>query len=248
MNSINRYYLENAGWNAATLVLEGSEAHHCARVMRTKEGETIEIFDGKGRAALATVTSLSKEKVVAELQGEATHTPWTTQIHLKQSIPKGGNMELIVQKAVELGVSSIQPLITEHTVARAEQMEKKRQKWQRIALEACKQCGQNWLPEILPTLSFTEWVSQEGDDSPSTMKLVAALHPQSISAHNAFASHSDRPESVSILIGPEGDFSDAEYEQALSSSYQPISLGDIVLRVETATLYCISIIQHELSR
>ena len=245
MNSISRYHLDSADWSATTLVLEGAEAHHCTRVMRTKEGDTVEIFDGTGKASLGTVSSLAKERVEVTLQGEITSSPRAAQIHLKQAIPKGGNMELIVQKAVELGVSSIQPLVTENTVARAEQMEKKRQKWQRIALEACKQCGQNWLPEILPPLTFTDWIST---NEASDLNIVAALHPTSIPAHQLFGALSEKPSSISLLIGPEGDFSDSEYEQIIGSGFQPISLGEIVLRVETATLYCISIIQHELSR
>ena len=153
-------------------------------------------------------------------------------------------MELIVQKAVELGISSIQPLITENTVARPEQIQKKLAKWQRIALEACKQCGQNYLPDIYPVAKFSDWIEQSEDQA--DLKLVAALLPESQAMHKIFGYEAD-PKSASFLIGPQGDFSDHEYRQILTANYQPVSLGNIVLRVETATLYCLSVIKHELA-
>ena len=154
-------------------------------------------------------------------------------------------MELIVQKAVELGVTSIQPLITENTIARAEQLAKKQQKWQRVALEACKQCGQNFLPTVYPAIKFSEFVQQSKQSSQPDMKLIAALHPSSVAFSELFPVAAS---SVSLLVGPEGDFSDSEYDDALGLGYQAVSLGDIVLRVETATLYCLSVLRHELGK
>ena len=182
--------------------------------------------------------------MIIKLSSEPVQTTPSADIHLIQSIPKGGNMELIVQKAVELGISSIQPLITENTMARPEQMEKKLVKWQRIALEACKQCGQNYLPKIHPVAKFSDWITNASSNA--ELNLVAALLPFSLPMHEVFSKNTPKT-SASFLIGPEGDFSDNEYQQILATDYQPVSLGDIVLRVETATLYCLSVIKHELS-
>ena len=245
MNSCSRYYLPPQHWQADQLELIGDEAHHCARVLRSKEGDCVEIFDGEGTAVQGEITSLSKDSVIIKLSSEPVQTTPSADIHLIQSIPKGGNMELIVQKAVELGISSIQPLITENTVARPEQMEKKLVKWQRIALEACKQCGQNYLPKIHSVAKFSDWITNTGSSN-AELNLVAALLPFSLPMHEIFSQNIPK-KSAGFLIGPEGDFSDKEYQQILATDYQPVSLGDIVLRVETATLYCLSVIKHELS-
>ena len=244
MNSLSRYYLPAQHWQADQLELIGDEAHHCARVLRSKEGDCVEIFDGEGTAVQGEITSLSKDSVIIKLSSEPVQTTPSADIHLIQSIPKGGNMELIVQKAVELGISSIQPLITENTVARPEQMEKKLVKWQRIALEACKQCGQNYLPKIHSVAKFSDWITNASSNA--ELNLVAALLPSSLPMHEVFSKNTPKT-SASFLIGPEGDFSDNEYQQIIATDYQPVSLGDIVLRVETATLYCLSVIKHELS-
>ena len=239
---MSRYYLPAKYWQSEDLELKGDEAHHCTRVLRSKVGDQIEIFDGKGISAHAEILSLSKDQVIVNLTSEPDQVLKSSEIHLIQSIPKGGNMELIVQKAVELGISSIQPLITKNTIARPEQMQKKISKWQRIAIEACKQCGQNHLPTIHPVAKFSDWIKT--NDS-SDLKLVAALLPESQSMHHIFQLETNRA-SASFLIGPEGDFSDEEYTQILSANYKPVSLGNIILRVETATLYCLSVIKHEL--
>lgn len=242
MNSISRYFLPASQWKDAQLTLTGDEAHHCTRVLRSKLGETVEVFDGEGESAQGEIISLRKDKVEISLISTPLLSNRPSEIHLAQAIPKGGNMELIVQKAVELGITSIQPLITEHTIVRTEQMEKKVAKWQKIALEACKQCGQNFLPTIRPAQKFNQWIETE---QKSDLNLVAALLPTSIPLAEVF---SEKPKSASFLIGPEGDFSDAEYSQIIAADYQPVALGDIVLRVETATLYCLSVIKHELAR
>lgn len=244
---MSRYYFPADQWKSAQagqLELKGDEAHHCSRVLRSKEGDLVEIFDGQGLAAQGEITTLAKDSVMINLTSEPMQTAKAAEIHLIQSIPKGGNMELIVQKAVELGICSIQPLITENTVARPEQMDKKMTKWQRIALEACKQCGQNYLPTILPVQKFTDWITHS--THAAELNLVAALLPASQPMHEIFTQNMAK-NSASFLIGPEGDFSDSEYQKIIAADYLPVSLGDIVLRVETATLYCLSVIKHELS-
>ncbi|MFT5904824.1 MAG: 16S rRNA (uracil1498-N3)-methyltransferase [Cryomorphaceae bacterium] len=242
MNSISRYFLKSSQWQTGQLTLTGDEAHHCTRVLRSKLGETVEVFDGEGKSAQGEIISLGKDKVEITLKNEPIFSNRPNEIHLIQAIPKGGNMELIVQKAVELGITSIQPLITEHTIVRSEQMDKKLAKWQRIALEACKQCGQNYLPTILPVEKFSNWIETEQQ---ADLNIVAALLPTSLPLAEIFTA---KPKSSSCLIGPEGDFSDNEYQQIIDADYQPVTLGDIVLRVETATLYCLSVIKHELAR
>ncbi|MBT8036345.1 MAG: 16S rRNA (uracil(1498)-N(3))-methyltransferase [Verrucomicrobiae bacterium] len=240
---MNRYYLPAGDWKNHTLALTGDEAKHCTRVMRAREGDTIEIFDGAGKSAVCTIQAISRDLVQCQVLDQKIHPPAKHPITLYQAIPKGGNMELIVQKAVELGVHAIQPLITAHTVARPESVAKKQLKWQRIALEACKQCGQNHLPEVRPAVHLPIGL----DTLPSYgTRLIAALDPQAVHLKSQLAITPAQGH-IALLIGPEGDFSPEEYQAAYSSGFLPISFGPIIMRVETATLYGLSILQHELS-
>ena len=242
MNSINRYYLPADQWSPCELVLTGDEAHQCTRVLRQKVGDQIVVFDGVGRSVQCQIVSADKSNVVLEQDGEIEMQERGLALHLCQAIPKAGNMELIVQKAVELGVASIQPLITENTVAKADA--KKLQKWQRIALEACKQCGQNWLPEVKPVLQFKNWVAER---EKYEVEIVAALDPRSEKINIVLARQTETS-SGALLVGPEGDLSQTEYNAAISSGFAPVCLGKIVLRVETATLYCLSVMSCQYTK
>ncbi|MBK1830073.1 16S rRNA (uracil(1498)-N(3))-methyltransferase [Verrucomicrobiaceae bacterium R5-34] len=240
---MNRYYLPSAQWEAGCLTLTGDEARHCARVMRASEGDEIEIFDGAGKSAVCIIDNVRREEVRCRISQENETPAPSMPVTLCQSIPKGGNMELIVQKSVELGVNAIQPLITARTVARPDALAKKREKWQRIALEACKQCGQNHLPEILEPRTFSSWIEQL---EPFATAVIAALDPAAVH----FRSHLEQTPlsgSIGLLVGPEGDFTPEEYQQAYQQGFQPISFGSIVMRVETASIYGLSLIQHERS-
>ncbi|MGJ8677545.1 MAG: 16S rRNA (uracil(1498)-N(3))-methyltransferase [Akkermansiaceae bacterium] len=239
---MNRYYIPAGEWEDASLTLTADEARHCARVMRARVGEKVEIFDGEGKSAQCEIKSLSRDQVICTRLSTHTQEKPAHPITLCQAIPKGGNMELIVQKSVELGVSRIQPLITAHTIARSEDHEKKRAKWQRIALEASKQCGQNRLPVVETVLSFKSWLASKPNYSTS---IVAALDDKAVHLKTHFA---EKPAvgSIALLVGPEGDFSAEEYQAAYELGFSPISFGGTVMRVETATMYGLSILQHEL--
>ncbi len=240
---MNRYFIPADQWKDDRLSLSDEEARHCSRVMRAREGDEIEIFDGEGVSATCKISSVSRNEVHCSIIDKTTSPPVSHPVTLCQAIPKGSNMEWIVQKAVELGVSKIQPLITAHTVARPESAEKKCSKWQRVALEACKQCGQNYLPEIAMPESYDTWLQNfifEGT------RLVAALDERAIHLKDHFAAHAPKG-GVALLVGPEGDFSETEYDAAFKADFQPVNFGNIVLRVETASLYGLSVIQHELS-
>ncbi len=240
---MNRYFIPEDSWGEGVLVLAGDEAKHCARVMRARVGDEIEMFDGAGHSAVGVIDSLSRSEVRCRVLNQSTQPPIPHPITLCQAIPKGGNMELIVQKAVELGVSVIQPLITAHTVARPESLVKKQAKWQRIALEACKQCGQNHLPEVCQAQPLNAWFLEKESYG---LELIAALDEKAVPLKSQLAS-TPIEGCVAFLVGPEGDFSADEYVAAYEAGFQPISFGDIIMRVETATIYGISILQHEIS-
>ena len=156
-----RFYLPASEWAAPSWELRGDEAHHAAKVLRLKQGDSCVVFDGCGRAAHAVVAEPPRSSGVLLAPGEeCPPAPELAHLTLCQAVPKGANMDLIIQKSVELGVSAIVPLLTDRTIVRlnAREAEAKRQKWQRIALEACKQCGQNTLPEVAAPVPFAEWL------------------------------------------------------------------------------------------
>ena len=240
---MNRYFIPPNEWEDEQLSLTGDEAKHCSRVMRAREGDAVEIFDGVGTSATCQVASIMRDAVLCRISTKTTSPKIQHPITLCQAIPKGGNMELIVQKAVELGVSKIQPLITAHTVARPDSADKKCAKWQRIALEACKQCGQNYLPEIAMPQPFDQWLKNTEHNH---TRLIAALDENAVHLRDHFSAHPPQG-NISLLVGPEGDFSSDEYTAAYQTGFQPVSFGNLVMRVETASIYGLSVIQHELS-
>ena len=246
--SLARFYLSPDHWSGTNVCLDGEQAKHCAQVMRHGVGDTIAIFDGKGRTCEASILKADSKRVELKL-GEPRWTPAPTiKITLIQAIPKGSNMDLIIEKAVELGVSEIRPILTERTIVRLDSAEalKKQQKWQRTVLEACKQCGQNWLPTLHTPTQFQEALKRSNS---TALNLIAAILPAARDLKTILASREAGQSpitQISICIGPEGDFTPMEYALATERGFLPLSMGPTILRVETAALFGLSIIQHEL--
>ena len=245
----HRFYIPADEWDTQDLTLSGEEAHHCFDVMRGKAGDRIITFNGEGVEAEAEIVSANKRNATLKTL-ETTESPRpAAAITLGQAIPKGKNMDLIIQKATELGVSRIVPLLSARTVVQLNprDLEKKRQKWQRVAIEACKQCGQNWLPTVETPIPADTFIRETSGD----LKLIAAITPEakSLKAITAGrrADDSPRPETASLLIGPEGDFTPAEMALAMDEGFAPLSLGPIILRSETAAIYALSIVGYELT-
>lgn len=220
--------------------LTGDEARHLSQVLRIKAGESITVFDACGRRATAEVLSVARNHVALKLGAEH-HLPAPQPvITLAQAIPKGKLMELIVQKAVELGIAAIQPLVTRHTVVNP--ADGKSDKWRRIALEACKQCGQDHLPLIAEPLAFDSWIA--GQSAGDGLKLIASLAPGARALREVLHSHPGTTSAI-LLVGPEGDFSADETTAAITAGFLPVSLGSIVLRVETAAIFGVSALRYE---
>lgn len=222
--------------------LTGDEARHLSQVLRVRVGESVTVFDGCGRRAAAEVLSVSRDRVALRLGEASIPSAPLPAITLAQAIPKGKTMDLIVQKAVELGIFSIQPLITAHTIVQPDQG--KSAKWQRVAMEACKQCGQDRLPEIPESLGFQKWLN--ASPHAAGLKIIASLAPGARPLREVLHEHPGTTDAT-LLVGPEGDFSPTETEAALAAGFLPVSLGSIVLRVETAALFCLSALRYEFS-
>ena len=231
-----RAYLPPSSWTE-TPFLEGDEAKHLSQVLRIQSGAAVTVFDGLGNHAQARVLSVSKQRVDLMLELAESVPTSLPDITLAQAIPKGKNMDWIVQKAVELGVSRIQPLVTRHTIVSPGG--DKAEKWRRTALEACKQCGQFTIPIIEDPLPFTEWLANRPS---ADLEVIASLADNPRNFRETLKSHPDL-ESITLAIGPEGDFSSEETAAALTAGFVPVTLGDLVLRVETATMFCLSAIR-----
>jgi 16S rRNA (uracil1498-N3)-methyltransferase len=240
----HRFFISPQQWTTDILTLDAEESHHCADVVRLGVGDAVTVFDGQGREAQATITSAHRKAVALAVTQTIQLPPRSAHLALAQAIPKGKNMELIIEKAVELGASEIFPLLTDRTVVRLDETEarKKQEKWQRIALEACKQSGQSWLPQVHAPQSLTKFLTRE---TKCELQLVAALHPSAQKLQTILTS-ATRPQRACVLVGPEGDFSPAELAHALTAGYQPWSLGSTILRAETAALFCLSVLGYEL--
>jgi len=243
----HRFYLDPASWNPDALELAGEEAHHCRDVVRCAPGELVSLFDGMGRERRAVITEISKKLIRLEPVDKVTTSPRPAQIALGQAIPKGKNMELIIQKATELGVSEVAPVISDRTIVQLNEndLAKKQEKWQRIAIEACKQCGQNWLPRIAAPQTLPRYLESSAHD----FRVIAALTDQARPLKELFSRFGPRatPAAVNLLIGPEGDFTPEEVQRSIAAGYQPVSLGPIVLRSETAAIFLLSIMAYELN-
>lgn len=249
--SLPRFHIPVSAWNPEAPVLPPDEAKHCSQVLRLAAGDEVILFNGEGVEQRATIVAIDRRDVRLQ-PGEVRATPpLKCRIGIGQALPKGKNMELIIQKGTELGVAEVRPVVTKNTIVRVDEKdgEKKREKWQRVAIEACKQCGQNFLPTVQSPATLSEVLASVVGSY--DLLVIASLQPGALSLKlllgNYGANHDGSlPTSVFILIGPEGDFTESEVAEALSAGAQPMTLGPIILRTETAAIYCLSVLGHEL--
>jgi len=239
--SLPRFHLPPDAWSSPHLTLTSDEAAHCSRVMRKQPGDVVEIFDGAGRVAVCEITHVSKSEVRAQITAESRVEPFSTSIHLLPALIKAEPFEWLLEKAVELGATSIQPVITERTVIHldAAQTEKKLAKWRRHMIESAKQCHTPFVPELKAPVAFAA-----GLHVTANFKLIPALSEHTRTLKQALPT--DKPASVAVLIGPEGDFTPEEEAQAFSAGFMPVTLGPLILRAETAAIATLAILGHEL--
>jgi len=231
-----RFYEPQPLAENSTITLSDDAAQHI-RVLRLNQDDQITLFNGQGGQFSAHLSEVQKRSCKAHINTfQATDNESPLYLHLGQVISRGDRMEFVVQKAVELGVNEITPLISERCGVKlnAERMAKKQQQWQKIAIAACEQSGRNIVPTIHPVISLTEW-SEEAVDC---CKLT--LHPRAKYSMNTLP---DDIQHVRLLIGPEGGFSDEEIILTENLAFTETLLGPRVLRTETAALTAITALQ-----
>lgn len=243
---MQQFFAEPSMIRESQIILEGQDVNHMKNVLRMKPGENVRISDGSGKAYICCVRAYEDKKAVLDILGEMDlDTELPSQIWLFQGLPKGDKMELIVQKAVELGAYAVVPFSAKRSVVRLDEKkaEKKRERWQSVAKGAAEQSGRGIIPEVHPLLSFKEALRaaaeldvilipyEKKDGMEGTIQAVRGIRPG---------------QSAGIFIGPEGGFDEAEVRQAMESGAVPVSLGRRILRTETAGLAMLSILMYHL--
>ncbi len=245
---LHRFYLPPSHCQGDILRLEGRETHHALRVLRLKEGDEALVLDGAGNEIFCKVAGAGRDWLSLAVKKRNFVPSPACAITLFVGIPKGKIIESIIQKSVELGAKTIAPLLTERVVTRLddESAAQKREQWQQVAIEAMKQCGTTRLPQIETPATVKKFLARK--EKPE-LQLVGSLqkerrHPREIFRDYQKA-NGHPPSSAAVWIGPEGDFTPDELSAIQDAGAQPISLGRLVLRVETAAIYCLSVLNYE---
>jgi len=229
--NLTRNFLDQKFFINKKIILEHSSSHHLVKVLRKKEGDKIILFDGKGNSCLGVITLISRSKLELEIIDVFERTLRSgVDINLGQSLIKSDPLHLVIQKATELGIVSFSPLITDHSVVRIKATKNRNLKWNLIARNACEQCGENWLPTIADPIDLDQWASTVK----SNLKIV--LYPN---ADNKI-SDLEYKDSVSLAVGPEGDFTNYEVDSLTEKGFIPVTIGKRILRAETAAISAIS--------
>jgi len=219
------------------LELPADVAHHI-NVVRMEPGDTLTLFNGDGGEYTAVLTEVQKKKAWAELKVfDPREAELPFAVTLAQALPEGSKMDWIIEKAVELGVAGIQPLAARRCVVRlsAERAEKKLEHWNGIVVSASEQCGRNRLASVAAPLEFRDWIAHQD------LHKRVILTPRATESLADWARHQPA-QALSIMVGPEGGFSDEEEAEALRHGALPLSIGPRVLRTETAALAAVSIL------
>lgn len=237
---LTRVYVEDPLVVGTRCTLAGSAANHVARVLRLREGDALTLFDGRGGEYSARIVGFRKDVVEAEvLEHRAVERESSLHLTLVQGVSRGERMDWVIQKATELGVRRIVPVLTERTVVRLDDLQRKKklQHWRGIVIAACEQCGRNRLPELDPPLSLHEALRAVGSEG--TRVLLSPEGTRNVR-------NLERTTSIALLIGPEGGLAEREQEAAVRAGFEPVQLGPRILRTETAAIAALAALQHAL--
>lgn len=234
---IPRVFTDQALTAGELVDLEEGPSRHLGRVLRMQPGRELVLFNGRGGEFSARIHSLNKKTVTAEVgtyEPENRESPLNLELAI--GLSRGERMDWVLQKATELGVSRISPLFTERTEVKlsGERLEKKLEHWRQVLISACEQCQRNRLPILNPPGTLDNWLAQ------NDCHLSLVLHHRDSQS----LPESQAPESLALLVGPEGGLSEEEIDRARSAGCRPLTLGPRVLRTETAPVAAISLVQY----
>ena len=252
VNYMHRFYVDNLSELNKSVTIEGEDVNHIKNVLRLTVGDSITISDGSSRDYKCVIASISDVVTADIVDIHDCNAELPVKLRLFQGVPKADKFELIIQKAVELGAAEIIPVMMERTVVKLDdkKQDKKLERYRKIAEAAAKQSRRGIIPEVSSYISFKNAVKTltEADDKVKRMILVPYESAEGMDyARNIIASAGEYDE-IDIFIGPEGGFADSEIELAKQSGASIISLGNRILRTETAGLAILSILGFTLDR
>ena len=234
-----RFLADSIDLASSTGHLSADEARHLSQVLRLDTGDEIAVFDGAGREYRARVERVARDGADVRLTDDVDAAPEpAVRVTLAQAVLKGEKMDDVVRDATMMGVSAIEPLITEHTAAHMK-AGRAPERWRRIAIASAKQCRRAVVPSIGVGSSFTDWFA--GDRAVSRLLLVEPS--AAAEGHPLSTLGGDRPPSASLLVGPEGGWSEAEIDAAVRAGYVPITLGRRTLRADAVPIVAIGLLQ-----
>jgi len=240
---MSRFYVRPEDIKGDIILVSREEAHHIVDVMRMDAGDDIVAFDGTGREYFGRILSVFKGSLKIKIE-KINNVRKASRIFvtLAQALPKRAKMDFIVEKATELGADEIIPLVTERTIARLtkDKQPRKGEHWQEVAISASKQCGRADIPKVRPSSKFKDVLNEAKNYD---IAMMACLNENTRPLKEVIANFEGRK--MLIMIGPEGDFSRKEIEAAASSGIKLVSLGRLVLRVDTAAIYLLSVLNYE---
>jgi len=240
---MSRFYVKPEDVKGEEILVSKEEAHHIIDVMRLSSGDEVVAFDGTGKEYIGKISNISKGNLKIKIEKinkpKLKHKPYVT---LAQALPKKTKIDFIIEKATELGVDEIIPLVTERTIVRLSEGKRtqKSQHWQNIAISASKQCGRLDIPKVRAPLLFSEVFKEIKDYD---LAMMACLTEDSRPLKEVISDFNGKK--ILVMVGPEGDFSLKEIKQAGSFNIRLISLGRLVLRVDTAGLFVLSVLNYE---
>lgn len=233
---IPRFYCPQLGQSQTVMALPESVHRHAVQVLRLKAGAPVRLFDGQGRELEATLSLVERKRSEVQLERELDiQSESPLDITLLQGISRGERMDFAIQKAVELGVKTILPVVTERCNVQLskERAEKRLKHWQGVLTSACEQSGRAYMPELSPVTTLDEAMTVTADD----LKLV--LDPQAQQRFHSLP----QPQTLTLLIGPEGGLSDDEISQAQQADFTAVQFGPRILRTETAAVAALAVVQ-----
>lgn len=236
---VTRLYVEHRLGPGAKLELGADAARYLGRVLRLKAGDTLSVFNGDDGEWHATLLTIGKKRVSLDVSGPLqAHTESALRIHLVQGISRGERMDFVVQKATELGVERITPVLSDHGMVRldAGRAAKRRDHWQRVAQSACEQSGRTRPPPVESPVPLNTWFGAIGTTGDTRLILVPG-------AATALSDRAAPDAGLCLLIGPEGGFSERECDDAGLAGFSAVGLGPRILRTETATVAALAIVQ-----
>lgn len=234
--------------NGNDIVIQGSDVNHMKNVLRMKIGEQLEINDGNNKKYLGHIASIDENEIqvrIEEVLDGDTELP--SKIYLFQGLPKADKMELIVQKAVELGVTEVIPVVTKRTIVKLDdkKRDKKVERWNGIAASAAKQSARGIMPTVSQVMTYKEALRYAGE---MDVALIPYELAEGMDATRAIIQGILPGQSIAVFIGPEGGFEREEIEGAMEAGVTPITLGKRILRTETAGLTTLSILMYQLEQ